>query len=335
MHFSLLNYSIKKKDLSKLFERLKKEYEIIAPVKNGSDYNFQNIDSTVLDLDDYINTRYPAKEFFLPSPEKIFTFTKNKRLKISSNFETKKRLIFGMRPCDVNGLLVLDKIFIDDYPDPFYKNRRENTVIISLNCNKAGPYCFCQSLGTDTVKDGADLIFTDSKSEYSVEIGSVVGEKIVNKNKDLFKFNSKKIKKPKLKFKKKVDTETVVEDLKNGIDHKIWKKEADRCISCAACTIVCPTCYCYDVQDVNSTDGKEGNRVREWNFCMLYNFTRVAGNMVFRPDRVERLKQFVYHKLSYLKETDNIFLCVGCGRCIQSCIVDIDLTKIVKKLRKK
>jgi len=335
MHFSLLNYSIKKKDLFKLFERLNKDYEIIAPVKNSSDYNFQVINSEVLDLSDYINTRYSAKKFFLPSPEKIFNFTKNKRLKILSNVESKKRLIFGMRPCDVNGLLVLDKIFIDDYPDPFYKNRRENTVIISLNCNKTGSYCFCQSLGTDTVKDGADLIFTDLQSEYLVEIGSVVGENIVHKNKDMFKVNNKKIKKPKLKFKRKVNTETVVEDLKNGIDHKIWEKEADRCISCAACTIVCPTCYCYDVQDVTSMDGKEGERVREWNFCMLYNFTRVAGDVVFRPDRVERLKQFVYHKLSYLKETDNIFLCVGCGRCIQSCIVDIDLTKIVKKLRKK
>lgn len=118
-------------------------------------------------------------------------------------------------------------------------------------------------------------------------------------------------------------------------NNKVWEKEANRCISCAACTIVCPTCYCYDVKDVNDTNGKEGERVRKWNFCMLLNFTRVAGENVFRQDRTERLKQFVCHKLCYFKEMNNVFLCVGCGRCIQSCIVDIDLTEIAKMLRGK
>jgi len=335
MHFSILNYSIKKGNLSKLLERLKKDYEIIVPVKYGPDYNFQVINSEALDLSEYINTRFSPKEFFLPNPEILFAFNKNGKVKILSRINRKKRLIFGMRPCDVNGLLVLDKILIDDYPDPFYKYRRENTVIISLNCNKTGKYCFCESLDTDTVKDGADLIFTDSKSEYLVEVGSIVGEKIVNKNKDLFKVIHKKIERPKLKFKRKINTETLVEDMITGINNKIWEKEADKCISCAACTIVCPTCYCYDVQDVTSMSGKEGERIKKWNFCMLLNFTRVAGNMIFRADRTERLKQFLYHKLCYLKQSDNIFLCVGCGRCIQSCIVAIDLTKIANRLKKK
>jgi Fe-S oxidoreductase len=96
--------------------------------------------------------------------------------------------------------------------------------------------------------------------------------------------------------------------------------------------MVCPTCYCYDVKDVTDVTGKNGKRVRNWNFCMLLNFTKVAGGCTFRDNRNNRLKQFVYHKLVYLKETDGIFLCVGCGRCIESCIVDIDLTKIANKL---
>jgi ferredoxin len=112
-------------------------------------------------------------------------------------------------------------------------------------------------------------------------------------------------------------------------------REAKRCISCAACTIVCPTCYCYDIEDLPDFSSNSGERIRKWNFCMLKNFTRVAGDFVFRPDRVERLKQFVCHKLSYFKEKYGIFLCVGCGRCIERCIVDIDLTKIADELREK
>jgi len=332
MQFSIFDYSLKKEDIQKLLERLKKEYEIIAPVKQGKDYNFQIINSVQqLDLTDYQNTRFPPKKFFLPNSETLFTFKKNGEVKMSTEIKKERRVIFGIRPCDVNGLLTMDKVFIDDYKDPFYQERRKNTVLIALNCKKTGDHCFCESLGTNYVED-ADLLLTDLENEYIVEVQSEIGNKIVNDNQDLFTITHQKIEKTKLKCKKNVNAEKLVESLNKGFNNKIWEKEAERCISCAACTIVCPTCYCYDIQDVMNIEGKEGQRIRKWNFCMLLNFTRVAGNHVFRQNRTERLKQFVCHKLCYLKEMKDIFLCVGCGRCTQSCIVDIDLTKIANEL---
>ena len=333
MQFSVLDYSIKKEDIPKLIERLKREYEVVAPVKQGKDYNFQIINSgQELDLTDYQNTRYPPKKFFLSTPETLFVFKKNGKVKMSTKIKKEKRVIFGIRPCDVNGILTMDKVFIDDFKDPFYRERRKNTVLIAMNCKKAGDYCFCESLGTDYVED-ADLLLSDLGSEYIVEVQSEIGNKIVNNNQDLFTITHQKVKRPKLKCKKKINPKKLVESLNKGLNDKIWEKEADRCISCAACTIVCPTCYCYDIQDVMNINGKEGERIRKWNFCMLLNFTKVADGTIFRQSRTERLKQFVCHKLSYFKEINDIFLCVGCGRCIQSCIVNIDLTKICKQIK--
>jgi len=328
-----MTYLIQKNALLKLLDRLIKNYEVIAPVKIGEDYNFQRIGSSgEICLRDYKNTIFSPKEFFLPKSDTLFTFQKNRKVKVFSNIPDEKRIIFGIRPCDVNGLLVLDKIFTSNHEDPIYMERRKNTILIALTCNKAGEYCFCGSLGTDSLREGFDLLLTDTGKEFFVEVGTENGEGIVKKNYDLFKWTKRKIEKPRLKFKRKVDAKNLVTVFNKFYNHKVWEQEAKRCISCAACTIVCPTCYCYDVQDVTDITGKNGERKRNWNFCMLLNFTRVAGNTVFRESRTERLKQFIYHKLCYLKETNGIFLCVGCGRCIQSCIVDIDLTYIANKL---
>jgi ferredoxin len=332
MQFPLHNYLIKKEDVPKLIERLKISHEIIAPVKQGKDYNFQRINSgQELDLTDYQNTRFSPKKFFLSNPETLFTFKKSRRVKMLTKIKNERRVIFGIRPCDVNGILTMDRIFIDDYNDPFYQERRNNTILIALNCNKAGDYCFCDSLKTDFTDD-SDLLLTDLGKEYTVEVKSDVGNKIVNGNEDLFTITHQKIERPELNCKKKVNPENLVEVMNKGFNDKIWEKEGERCLSCAACTIVCPTCYCYDIQDVMKMNGKEGERTRKWNYCMLLNFTKVAGGHVFRQDRTERVKQFVCHKLCYFKEVNNVFLCVGCGRCIQSCIVDIDLTEIANKL---
>jgi sulfhydrogenase subunit beta (sulfur reductase) len=207
--------------------------------------------------------------------------------------------------------------------------------LIVINCKKAGDYCFCGSLGTNELREGFDLLLSETGKDYFVEVGSEKGEEIIKNNDDLFTWAKKNVKKPKLKFKKKVNTEKLVEKLNKGFNDSVWRKEADRCISCAACTMVCPTCYCYDVTDDTDFTGKKGKIDRSWNYCMLLNFTRVSGGHVFRKDRSERLKHFVMHKLCYLKENMGVFLCVGCGRCIESCIVDIDLTKIANRLCKK
>jgi len=332
MHFSVFNHSIKKGDVPKLIDRLRKQYEIIAPVKQGEDYNFKTINSgQELDLTDYQNTRFSPKKFFLANPETLFVFKKDGKVKMSTKLNNEKRVIFGIRPCDVNGILIMDKLFLENYRDPLYQVRRNNTVLIALNCNKAGEYCFCESLGTDYIEE-SDLLLTDLGDKYFVVVQSENGNKIVKDNEDLFTINNENIKRPEIKCKKSVNSKKLIESLNKGFNNKIWEKEAKRCISCAACTIVCPTCYCYDIQDVMNISGKEGEKVRKWNFCMLLNFTRVAGDFVFRLDRTERLKQFVCHKLCYFKETHDKFLCVGCGRCIQSCIVNIDLTKIANKL---
>ena len=116
-------------------------------------------------------------------------------------------------------------------------------------------------------------------------------------------------------------------------DHPIWKEEADRCLSCGNCTNVCPTCYCFDVNERIDYDPTNAERWRLWDSCQLLEYSQVALGGNFRKERITRLKQFMRHKLSSSKLQYGEFHCVGCGRCIKWCPVDIDLTKVADDLR--
>ena len=205
-------YFAKKKNISRLLNRLSRDCEVVAPVKKGKDFDFQPVLSGKdVDLKGYINTRFSPKEYFLPKKETLFTFEKSRKVKVKAHLPEEKRVIFGIRPCDVNALLVLDRIFTEDYEDVVYTKRRENTTLIVVNCKKTGDYCFCGSFGTNELRGGYDLLLTETGNDYFVEVGSEKGEEIIEKNNDLFKWTKRSVRKPKLKFKKKVDVKKLVQ----------------------------------------------------------------------------------------------------------------------------
>ncbi|MHA1743362.1 MAG: 4Fe-4S dicluster domain-containing protein [Candidatus Heimdallarchaeota archaeon] len=304
---------------------LQKKYKVIAPVRDENGVNFEIIGSSSEITLDYINTKYSPKKFFLPDDEILFRFEKRgKKIKLIESFEKEKRVIFGIRPCDVNALLVLDKLLIDKTRDAYYIAKRKNTLLFAVDCIEAGKNCFCYVFGMDKLTSGYDLLFTPVKSGFFVRAGSREGEKMMKESKH-FKAAGKP---PKinLKFKKKFRLKDVESKLEKFYDDERWKDVARNCISCAACTEVCPTCYCFEVKDYVDFDGS-GERVRHRSSCLLKSFSRVAGDFVFRKSRVDRIKQFVYHKLLYFKEKHGVQLCVGCGRCIDVCPTGIDFFK--------
>jgi len=325
-------YVIKKSGLQKLLDSLSRRMTVFVPVKGPDDYNFREMKpGNSLNIDGYENTEFPPRMIFMPDRETILEYEKN-----SAKAPAEARTaVFGIRPCDVHALNILDKVMLGhDYREEHYGKKRERSVVMALACRKAGENCFCGSMGTDAVKEGFDLLFTEQGDGYHVAAGSEKGERIVAENKRLFRKTDDEAKKIRIRCKKNMNIENLPEIMKDMRDSKIWQDVAGRCLSCASCTFSCPTCYCFSLTHESDIANPDRARVlREMDYCMLVRFSRVAGGFVFRKERNERVKQFFYHKLLYGYNNEGALHCVGCGRCISECMAKIDITEEVRKVR--
>jgi len=327
-----MNFVLKKCDLEKFLGELNRDFDVFVPVKRNKNYFYRKFKSGMkLNLTDYQNTLYSPKKFFYPITENMFNYSKGK---FKTNLEKSKRrkVVFGIRPCDMNGILVLNKVFDEFYQDIYQLESRKDVISIVVNCNQAGEYCFCGSFGTNIIKEGFDLLMNEEGNFYIVQSGSKIGDKIITRNRDIFTKTGRELKTSKMEFKRKIESGNIIYLLNNNFQHPIWEKEAEKCLSCAACTITCPTCHCFDVRDeVNLKDGSI-DRIRSWDSCQIKDFTRIFGNVDIRGDRASRLKHRIFCKLVYFMERYGVFGCIGCGRCIESCLTKIDMTEIINKI---
>lgn len=330
---------IMRDDFNDFFENLKKQGKIQGPVSiNGFSHEFRRVNSVdEMDLS-YTRTMVPPKSFFIKTKETIFNFDEEKmEFKEPLEEEEERIVILGIHPCDIYGLKLIDKIYINETPDKYYTKRRENAVLIGVSCHP-DKYCFCKSTGTSYASEGFDLFLHEISNGYFVRIGSDKGYKIIETSKDLFKdVEAADVKEFKLNEKKrlgefKLELEVLgLQDLLDmSYDNPVWKENADICFGCGNCNLTCPTCRCYDVVDYVNLDINTGERVRSWDSCMLRKHALIAGGLNFRPTRIERLINRFNCKGS-LRE--GMLNCVGCGRCTIYCPADIDFVKIMKRVR--
>lgn len=307
---------LKKKDFDKFIRKLTKDNIVVAPIEKDI-LRFSRVeDFSIISLTGH--PLFSAKKCFYEPKQEIFYYDKDKLNDIK---DTRKMILFGLRLCDINSLLKLDKMFLDENPDENYKQARENITIIGLNCEIAPKeVCFCESM---ELKDsGYDLLFCNAGENFHVKVGSKKGEALV-KGLPLSNFNPIEI-----KTEKKLEEK----DIQRYYNNPLWEEEAKRCLSCGACTILCPTCLCFDISDDPNLDLISGKRTLEWDSCQYADFTKVAGGHVFRDKRVNRLKHRVYHKIQYFKEKFGEDMCTGCGRCIEGCPTKIDFVKTINRI---
>jgi len=332
-------WKIDKKDILEWLNDLKRDFEVIAPVDLHGEVLFMPLlDNTEITLD-YTNTLEPPKEFFLPKTEEIFSFRqKGDDIEITSKIDDKKRIIFGMRPCDVNALTIFDNVFGGKYIDPYYFSRRKNTTIVAMTCTKPGINCFCDSMGTGpSLSKNFDLLFTELDDIYLVEVGTNKGEEILKLRRDLFEEADKtrlyekerKINKAKKMIKRRIDPFDISKRLK-CVGDDVWKELAERCMDCGGCYYVCPTCHCFDIRDVFADN--IGKRRRYWDSCIFSGFTRMAVGVNPRDTKESRIKQRYNCKFDYLFERYRLFGCVGCGRCTDVCLGYIDMIEYLTRL---
>lgn len=331
--------SLNKKELSLFVDFLNKDYKVYGPVKKGTEHVFGPI-KRASDLElDYQSTILPPKKLLHQPFETMFHFTTDGNIKeVQKNEE--KQVLLGVHPCDVNAIAVLDKAYMDEYPDPYYQEKRKNTIVVALNCNTVGETCFCSLLGTGPVLESKyDILMTDLGNEYLLEAGSEVGDDILENcgmsgvSANAITEKQNKVSTLMKKMPQPVPAEGLSKLLENNFRHPIWDKLAHECLACGSCTMVCPTCFCYNVIDKIDLDLKNGQRQRVWDSCMMLDFGKVAMDGNFRKDRDARIKQRIYHKMKYMSEQFGMPGCVGCGRCIKTCIKKIDPREIISELR--
>lgn len=322
----MLVYKQEKKELHNFLNDLKKSYELIAPVKKDL-VRFEKIDD-VGNIYLKENSYFPIKQYMFKKEEKMFSFDGLKMEEIKP--ENPERIFFGVRKCDLNAIRHQDIVFINDVKDPYYRDAREKITLIGYHCNEApSEYCFCESL---ELVDYHDLMFYEKGDYFLVEVGSEKGKKIVQRFKKYFEIYHRAITQEEKHIKKANRLKD--KDISGLYDNPGWKKGVDICLSCTACTSLCPTCYCFEIKDnVSTKDVKKGERVRNWSSCQTQEFTKVAGDYVFRQEREHRFKHRIYHQLEYFKERYGVDLCVGCGRCISGCPTRIDFVEIINEMK--
>lgn len=336
---------IKKKKVLRLLDSLTKEYNIFIPVEKNGDIRFSEFNSGQDISWDYRNTKISPKEILFSQTETLFSFGTGTKVKPEGpTTGTRNYLIFGIRPCDAKAVSLLDKVFEgDDFQDPYYLKKRKQTIIVSLACNKPQIDCFCTSLkGKPDNEEGADIILFDLGEDILARPVTKKGGKFIEKLSSWFKEakESDVAKKDKLmdlslkKIRSQVNIKNIKERLDNAFDASFWNEIHQKCLGCGICTYLCPTCHCFDITDeINPGAGDSatsgGKRVRCWDSCMFPLFTLNASGHNPRPTYKERMRQRIMHKFNYCPENFKEIFCVGCGRCIRNCPVNIDLREIL------
>jgi sulfhydrogenase subunit beta (sulfur reductase) len=244
----------------------------------------------------------------------------------------------GVRACELNAIAIQDRVLMGgDFVDPHYKAARDGAFIVALNCGKAGGTCFCVSMNAGPkVEGGFDLSLTELLSpaahEFLVEVGSREGADL------LAELESRPATREDIAAADAVAAQTAASMgrrmpeadvpalLMRNLQHPRWDAVAQRCLSCANCTMVCPTCFCTSVEDHNDLAGVESSRTRRWDSCFTMDYSYIHGGSV-RPSVTSRYRQWMTHKLSTWRDQFGTSGCVGCGRCITWCPVGIDITE--------
>jgi len=329
-----------KSRLPDLVAGLQADFEVIGPVAKGEKFVFATLqDPADLRLD-YDTTLLPPKKFFVPPAESLMKFETMENEVLSADVPSWPRVMFGLHPCDINALMLMDNVFLGEYEDPYYKARRDTTLLVGVSCTPSAT-CFCSSWGTDEVHWGFDIFLSDLGDRYFVSVRSVKGAELLDRFVDTLPITEQDtadLQRVTAEFKdafpRELDTAQLPLLLDAKFDDAIWDELGDRCLSCGACSMVCPTCYCFDVRDRLSVDGQSGERVRVWDSCMFSEFAEVAHGHNFRSSNASRVKYRYYHKQwGYLSKFERV-LCVGCGRCERACKAGISPRVVVDALQR-
>ena len=286
------------------------------------------------------------KKYLHPAEVRLMTAERSGRSFRILNNETPapKQAFLGVRACELAAIAVQDRVLMGDhYVDPIYAARREGIFIVAVQCTQAASTCFCTSMNTGPrAQGGYDLGVTElvgpGRHEFVVEAGSDAGSAVLAELAPsaapdaVYEEAEAAVERTASQMQRRMDTSGIRELLYTNFDHPRWDNVAERCLTCANCTMVCPTCFCTTVEDVSDVTGTHAERWRKWDSCFTQDFSYIHGGSV-RSSAKSRYRQWMTHKLASWIDQFGSSGCVGCGRCIAWCPVGIDITEEVRAIR--
>lgn len=323
--------------LPRLWTRLASTGPLYLPVNEGTAVSFRPWEKGSEVNLDAVNSTSSPKDIFFPPWETYLEFQRSGSDLTLAPAGDRSRIppvtAFGLRPCDIQATLLLDLVFArDDPPDELYTRRRENTTLVSLACSQPDPFCFCNAFGIDpTDAPGADVMAWRQDDKLFMEARSSKGERWLEGIGELLQDGNGEQKPSPVKTTDfSLPLKGLPERLGGRFEDPIWDQIYRSCLGCGICTYICPTCYCFDTQDYGHLE--QGERFRCWDSCQFSHYTLTAGGNNPRPTRKERVRNRFLHKLQFYPERYGEFGCVGCGRCLRSCPVGLDIVSVIRDL---
>ncbi len=338
----MLPQILPKENVGKFVKFLTQHYRVVGPIeKEKGFFDYAEIESPDQLRLDYNITVNSPKRFFFPPVETLLSYDKEKGT-FKAEVEVKRTVILGAHPCDIRATWILDDVFSKDPKDPYYLSRRQRAIMIGLNCiEPCDDKCFCADMGSINTDSGYDLMLTDLGDRFYVEVATDAGQNLIDQSDAFTQATSEdhsahqnKLEEKQNNFKHKIpyDTKYLPELLEQSYDSLIWEANARMCLSCGQCNLICPTCYCFDINDEDDITLKSGKRIRTWDGCQLRGFAEVAGGENFRPTAGERLRHRLMRKGHYLMKLFGKLGCVGCGRCDRNCPAGISVLRTYQQI---
>ncbi|MFP4213956.1 MAG: 4Fe-4S dicluster domain-containing protein [Desulfohalobiaceae bacterium] len=331
-------------------EELSKDSRVFAPVHEQGSLVFRPFDpQTEIELEQ--QPTLPPKHIVFPCSETLLDFRRQKdpenpqqvSFQLQERLPQEQNIVFGARPCGVQGFEVFDQVFSSDQAqDPYYQQRRQNTCFITLACLSPENTCFCHWVGGSPFQtQGSDLLLVPGEAGFLAQAVTPKGQELMQSeffapaDQDQQKALEQAREQALGQLSQAPDLQEVPQAALDVFqDLEFWEQMAAKCISCGACTYLCPTCYCFNITDEDQ--GLKGRRIRSWDYCLSFLFTLEASGHNPRPSKAHRLRNRVGHKFSYYPQLhQQSFACCGCGRCIKHCPTCVDIRSIILKLKER
>jgi sulfhydrogenase subunit beta (sulfur reductase) len=328
--------------LNEWLTAIKSSYRLFAPAPDADGVvAFREVDDPSAIAVQAGVTAEPMKALFMPTSEVLFKYSyKGDRATVAvTEVDTSPFVVFGARLCDAKAQAIVDALWSDRDPDPYYQARRQAGTIVAMTCAEALPECFCESIAHAlSAPEGADVVMTPLGDRYLLESLTDKGDKLLQATDNLLQDATEDDTAAREAFVVRVadamphygNVANITERLQALYnDETFWRSHSRQCIGCGVCSYMCPTCTCFDVLD--DAVGANGYRYRCWDTCQFRGFCTEASGHDPKPEQWMKQRNRIGHKLWYSVERFGMVSCVGCGRCIKGCPGNMDISGLIEE----